>query len=231
LIPPTTKKELFARLLGVIEKSWQTMPATARSAGTGGPGNFLEDLLGLNVGSQDIADSIGWEVKYYTEQTNLITLFHKEPRPDNIVRYMVRKWGLKDKQGRMSFRHTIRGRSEKFKVETDANQVTVRPLQGNGPTPYWTHNDLLNAAGAKLRRLVLMKGERDGVRVRFLLADCFENLNLQFLVYEMICGTIAIEFDAREATPGSDGLRNHGTKFRVPPEEVCRLYMKKERLS
>src|SRR6185437_10854991 len=126
---------------------------------------------------------------------------------------------------------TIAGRSDKFKVETDANQVVVRPLKGNGPTPYWTHNDLLNAAGGKLRRLVLVKGERDGVRVRFELADCFENLNLQFLVYEMIRGTIAIDFDAREATPGSDGLRNHGTKFRVSPEEVCRLYMKKERLS
>jgi len=207
------------------------MPATARSAGTGGPGNFLEDLLGLNVGSQDIADSIGCEVKYYTEKTNLITLFHKEARPENIMRYMVRRWGWKDEKGRMSFRHTIAGRSDKFKVETDANQVVVRPLKGNGPTPYWTHNDLLNAAGGKLRRLVLVKGERDGVRVRFELADCFENLNLQFLVYEMIRGTIAIDFDAREATPGSDGLRNHGTKFRVSPEEVCRLYMKKERLS
>jgi len=207
------------------------MPATARSAGTGGPGNCLEDLLGLNVGNQDIADAIGWEVKYYTSSTHLITLFHKEARPDNIMRYMVRRWGWKDKHGRMSFRHTIAGRSEKFKVETDGNQILVRPLKGDGPTPYWTHDDLLNIAGGKLRRLALVKGERDGNRVRFLHADCFENLHLQFLIYEMVRGTIAIDFDAREASAGSGGLRNHGTKFRVPPDEICRLYMKKERLS
>lgn len=59
----------------------------------------------------------------------------------------------------------------------------------------------------------------------------FENLHLQFLIYEMIRGTIAIDFDARESKAGSGGLRNHGTKFRVPPDAVCRLYMKKERLS
>lgn len=149
------------------------MPPTARSAGTGGPGNYLEDLLGLNVGNQDIADAIGWEVKYYTASTHLITLFHKEPRPENIIRYMVRRWGWKDKQGRMSFRHTIAGRSDRFKLETDGNQIVVRPLKGDGPNPYWTHDDLLNIAGGKLRRLALVKGERDGKRVRFLHADCF----------------------------------------------------------
>jgi hypothetical protein len=44
-------------------------------------------------------------------------------------------------------------------------------------------------------------------------------------------GTTAIDFDCREAKPGSSALRNHGTKFRVAPKDVCRLYMKKERFS
>lgn len=147
------------------------------------------------------------------------------------MRYMVRKWGWKDKLGRLSFRHTIAGRSEKFKVETDSNQIVVRPLKGNGPVPYWTHDDLLSVAGGKLRRMMLVKGEKKEQRVRFVQADCFENLSMSFLIYEMIRGTIAIDFDCREAKPGSDGLRNHGTKFRVAPEDVCRLYSRKERLS
>lgn len=215
----------------ILALDWQTMPADARYNGTGGPGNFLEDLIGLTAGNQDIADIIGWEVKYFTAKTNLITLFHKEPGPAGIVRYMVSKYGWKDAKGRLSFRHTISGRSDRFQVVTDAGNVIIRPLKGNGPVPMWTHDTLLNIAGGKLRRLLLVKGERKGRNVRFFYADCFENLHLTLLIAELAQGTLAVDFDAREAKPGSKGLRNHGTKFRVRPDNVCRLYLKKERFS
>lgn len=228
--PPSTKKELFARLLELIRSGPHTMPDKPRYRGTGGPGNFLEDLLGLNVGNQDIADSVGWEIKYYTKQTNLITLFHKEARPEKIMRHMVSKWGWKDEHGRKSFRHTICGRSKKFKVVEDGGQIIVRPLQGNGPVPTWTRDDLLSIAGGKLRRLLLVEGKRDGRKIRFVRADCYENLHLDNFIYEVIRGTVCIDFDVREMKPGSVGLRNHGTKFRVSPDDVCRLYTKKERL-
>lgn len=228
-VAPANKKELFNAIRAILQHGWYKMPDNKRSAGTGGPGNFLEDLLGLKVGNQDIADSIGWEIKYYTAKTNLITLFHKEAQPENIMRYMVRKHGWKDEKGRMSFRHTIAGKSDRFRVDDDGGQVFVRPLVKNGPVPYWTHDDLLNIAASKIRRLVLVKGERDENRVRYYQADCYENLHIGLFIYELCKGTICIDFDARENKPGSAGLRNHGTKFRMPPGNVCRLYMKKER--
>lgn len=228
---PLTKKDLYARLREILDLGWQKMPATARYNGTGGPGCWLEDLIGLRAGNQDIADIIGWEVKYFTPATNYITLFHKEPGPPGIMRYMVSKYGWKDAQGRLSFRHTIAGRSDRFVVVDDAGNVIVRPLKGNGSVPIWTHDTILNAAN-KLKRLLLVKGEkRNGREVRFVRADCFENLHLTLLVTELINGTVAIDFDAREMSPGSTGLRNHGTKFRVMPDNVCRLYLKKERFS
>ena len=202
-----------------------------RYNGTGGAGNFLEDLLGLKTGNQDIADILGWEVKFYTPKTSYITLFHKEPTPKGVMRYMVSKYGWEDAQGRRSFRHTIAGRSDRFIVADDAGNVVVRPLKGNGPIPTWTHDTLLNVAGNKLRRLLLVYGERDRRRVRFNLADCFEDLHLTLFVLEMVMGTVAVDFDAREKDPGRQALRNHGTKFRVSPTNVCRLYLKKERLA
>lgn len=226
---PVNRSALYARLREILTLGWQNMPANvARYNGTGGPGNFLEDLIGLKAGNQDIADVLGWEVKYHTEQTSLITLFHKEAGPFAIMRDMVRTYGWKDDKGRLSFRHTIHGRSDRFVVTNDEGNVVVRPLRGNGPIPRWTHDDLLNAAG-KLKRLLLVKGERQGQKVRFIHADCYENLHLTLLVAEMVSGTIAIDFDAREAKPGSDGLRNHGTKFRIKPQNICRIYLKKER--
>lgn len=226
---PVNRQALFTRLREIIALGWQEMPkGVARYNGTGGPGNFLEDLIGLKAGNQDIADVLGWEVKYYTAATNLITLFHKEAGPHGIMRYMVSKHGWKDAQNRLSFRHTIHGRSDRFMVVSDAGNVIVRPLKGNGPVPMWTHDELLNAAG-KLKRLLLVKGERKGQQIRFIHADCFENLHLTLFVAEMVNGTIVIDFDCREAKAGSTGLRNHGTKFRIKPQNICRIYLKKER--
>lgn len=218
-------------LLEVMRHGWYEMPEDKRYNGTGAPGNYLEDLLGLKAGNMDIPDAVGWELKYYTEKTNLITLFHKEARPERVMHYMVRKHGWKDAKGRMSFRHTIKGKSDRFKINTDDNQVTVRPLEGNGPTPYWTHDDLLEIAAGKLRRLILVKGEKKGREVRYLHADCFENIHLSFFIFELMKGTVCIDFDARENEPNGTALRNHGTKFRISPNDVCRLYKKKDRLS
>lgn len=227
--PPTSKKALFARLVEVLREGPYEMPVQ-RYTGTGGPGLYLEDLLGLTTGNRDMPDTLGWELKFYSGDTSLITLFHKEPQPEGIMRAMVSKFGWKDAKGRLSFRHTIAGQSDRFRVVSDANQIMVRPLKKNGIVPYWSHDDILSAAGAKLRRLVLVRGERDGQKVSYNRIDIHENLQLSFFITEVQRGTVRIDFDVREATPGSKGLRNHGTKFRVAPDEVCRLYAKKERL-
>ena len=226
--PPRTKQELFERVRTVRQHGWYDLPDSY--GGTGAPGMFLEDLLGLTAGAMDIPDAVGWELKWYTDRTNLVTLFHKEADgPPAIMRYMVRRFGWEDSQGRLSFRHTIRGRSDRFRVEDSGGQLVVRPLRGNGPVPYWSHEELIAAAGAKLRRLLMVKGERDrkAGRVRFLQVDAFEVFNLVDFVYEVLRGEIAIDFDCREARPGSAGLRNHGTKFRIAPGSICRFVHEK----
>lgn len=228
-LPPANRKELFDRLVEILRHGPYEMPA-ARYTGTGGPGLYLEDLLGLRTGNRDVPDTLGFELKFYTSDTSLLTLFHKEPQPEGIMRAMVSKFGWKDAQGRLSFRHTIAGHSDRFKVVSDANQIIVRPLKKNGIVPYWSHDDILSAAGAKLRRLVLVRGIRDGQKVTYDRVDIHENLQLSFFIMEVERGTVRIDFDVREATPGSVGLRNHGTKFRVSPDDICRLYAKKERL-
>ena len=231
--PPRSRTQLFERVREAISHGTFNLPEEGRHRGTGAPGMFLEDVLGLNAGSLDIPDAVGWELKWYTDRTSLITLFHKEADgPEAIMRYMVRKYGWKDKQGRLSFRHTIKGKSDRFKVEDSIGQLVVRPIRGNGPVPYWSHAELVATAGSKLRRLLLVRGEYSKVNrtVRFLQADAFETFHLADFVYEVLRGAIVIDFDCRETRPGSAGLRNHGTKFRIAPESVCRLYMKKERL-
>ena len=229
--PPRSKAQLFQRIRDIIRNGPYEMPIGSPYGGTGAPGRFLEDLLGLRSGSIETPDAAGWELKWYTDRTHLITLFHKEADgPAAIMRYMVRKYGQKDKQGRLSFRHTIKGKSQLFKIDDSIGQIVVRPLNGNGPVPYWTHEELMAAAGSKLRRLILVKGIRRKQEIRFLQADAYETFHIADFVNEILRGSVAIDFDCRESKPGSDGLRNHGTKFRVSPLAICRLYLKKERV-
>ena len=110
------------------------------------------------------------------------------------------------------------------------NRLVGSCYEANGSVPYWSHEELMAAAGAKLRRLLMVKGERRGKRVRFLKADAFEVFNPVDFIVEVLRGEIVIDFDCREQRPGSPGLRNHGTKFRIAPNAVCRVYMKKEGL-
>ncbi|MDO8578041.1 MAG: MvaI/BcnI family restriction endonuclease [Dehalococcoidales bacterium] len=226
--PPKTKNELFSRMLAIIKHGSYKMPAKYK--GTGAPGTYLEDLLGLTSGNKDVPDSVGWEVKYYTTKTNLLTLFHKEPQPADAIHYMVTNWGWKDKQGRMSFRHTIAGKSDRFKVDTHGDQIFIHHLGGKGVVPHWTHDDILNAAVGKLRRLIAVLGTCKGQNATYIRADCYEDLQFSAFMFEVTRGIIKIDFDAREMKPGSKGLRNHGTKFRISPDDICRLYAKKQRL-
>jgi hypothetical protein len=227
--PPKTKKELFERIEEIVQVGEYEMPD--EYAGTGAPGVFLEDLLGLTTGNKDIPDSLGWEIKFFNPKTNLITLFHLEPSPEKAVRYMVSKYGTKNDRGELSFRHTIKGKSDRFDIQTTDDRIVVRVIGGNGVVPYWTHDQIMSAAGAKLRRLILIRGVRSGQTIVYNRADCFEDLSLTGFIESIVKGTVAVDFDAREMTTGSKGLRNHGTKFRVSPDDMCRLYTKKLRLS
>lgn len=227
--PPTTKKELYQRLAEIIQHGKYVMPIK-RYNGPGAPGIYLQDLLGIKADNKDIPDNVGFELKFYTRKTNLITLFHKEPKPEGAVWTMVKKFGWPAKNGCKSFRHTISGKSDRFQVCNDGDRILVRRLKGNGIVPYWTHEEILSAAGAKLRRLVLVRGIRKKQEVIYEKADCFENFQLNEFIWEICNGIIKVDFDARETKPDSKGLRNHGTKFRISPYDVCGMYSKKERI-
>ncbi len=66
--------------------------------------------------------------------------------------------------------------------------------------------------------------------VRFIHADAYETIHLADFIYQLMRCSIALDFDGREAKPGSNGLRDHGTKFRITPTMICRLFPNKEPL-
>ena len=159
VLPPKSSTASFAKIKEIIDKGWIEIPADKSFNGNAAPGDFLEHLLGGAKNNRDSPDLADWEVKFHGG-TALITLFHKEPQPRGIMKFMVHEHGWPDELKRISFRHTLGGTSPRgFYVVNEADRISVRHNIKDNPVPYWKHDTLLNCLGGKLRRLIVVEGE------------------------------------------------------------------------
>lgn len=143
-----TKESLISKLKQIREQGWI---ANTRPGNSGGVGNTLEDLLGIEENNLPIPNAAEWELKCQRSKTNsLVTLFHMEPSPRAIKfvpKILLPYYGWKHKQAGLkypetekSFRQTIsclsrsdRGftvlidkANEKILISFDANAVDSR---------------------------------------------------------------------------------------------------------
>lgn len=112
-----TKEILIKELQNIVEKGW--IP-NARHGNSGGIGNTLEDLLGIEENNLPIPNAAEWELKTQRSNTSsLTTLFHIEPSPRAIrfvPQILLTHYGWKHQEAgkcysenEMSFRQTIHG--------------------------------------------------------------------------------------------------------------------------
>lgn len=194
--------------------------------GAGAPGNTLEYLLNVNRNNVDSPDYLDWEMKFHGGQS-LLTLFHKEAQPRTIMSDFVERYGWPGANNQISFRHTIRGASERgFVVKNLDNRITVSNIADPTLEAYWDHNTILNAIGAKLRRLIVINGivNKTARTVTYNNATAYWDLNLLGICEAIQNGTIYIDFDCRTTKGRGSTLRNHGTKFRIDIENIGVLY-------
>ena len=222
-----SRKNLFEKIRKLLDNGWYDLPNT----GTGAPGNYLENLLGLKTTNHDGPDAGLWELKF-SRGSALVTLFHKTPRPRGSMKFIINKYGWTGSNGFQSFRHTIWGDNSPlgFTIAYDAGTIWVRHSDAMDIVPHWTEDDLLNAAGSKLRRLLFVEGSvrRAPYQVRYERAIAFENFRLSKFMNAISSGLVAVDFDAYIKESGA--VRDHGVKFRIKPENLKRLYDKAERL-
>jgi len=226
--------EFFNKLQKVLGQGWIKIPDYHGYRGSGAPGIILQELVGIEANNRDGPDSGVWELKYHGGSAPL-TLFHLTPSPSGIMHQIVRAYGWQDKKGRISFRHTIWGSSQKgFKVVSDANRITIRhegiDADPDVIPPYWTHDQILNAFSYKLRRLAVVKGTKRKGQVKYESAHLYWEPNVTSFVEAIEHGAVAIDFDVRTNERGQ-GLRDHGTKFRVKESDLRLLYAHNRRLT
>ncbi len=222
-----TDSELYARLRKVIQREWISIPDSPGSRGTGAPGIILEEQLGIRGGNLDTPNAGKWEIKFHGGSA-LLTLFHLEAEPLCHMHDMVHKFGQVDSKGYTSFRHTIKGKTDKgFYVVNDSGRIIVcNDRASDFKPPYWTHDHLINAFVSKLRRLIVVKGEKrkkENIwKVRYISAHLFQEPKTTRFIEDIVGGIVAVEFNAR--TTDGKGLRNHGTRFRIKYENLRDLY-------
>lgn len=231
---PKSSTAAFKEVKKIIRAEPYLIPNEKSFRGHGGPGRLLEHLLGIAENNRDSPDLHDWEIKFHGGGS-LLTLFHKDPEPRGIIRNLVHEHGWPDQHGRISFRHTIGGRSDRgFYVVNDPDRVVVRHDHKDIVVPYWLHTTLMNAIGAKLRRLILIEGtvtlhpERSVV---FKNATAFWEFDINGFGAACANGTIYIDFDARTQQGEGTALRNHGTKFRVHVDNIGSLYSFRQKIT
>lgn len=234
--PIMSDSDILAKLQDVIARRWHVLPDEGYG-GTGGPGMYLETLLGLETNNSDTPDMGKWELKYHdARRQGLMTLFHLEAKPRGYLDVLVPEFGIPRNGGFTSFRQTVRGSKSSTGLTVNnlgESIIVIHPDRTDIDAhmwPRWTHDDIVNAFASKLRRLITVSGEKSGNQVRYIKGHTHENPRSSQLISMIVNGTIAIEFDAR-TQPGKTSLRNHGTKFRIPVRDLDKLYAKNNSLT
>jgi hypothetical protein len=227
VIPPKSFTSASKTILEIIHKGWIEIPPEKKFNGNAAPGDFLEHLLGGKRNNRDSPDLNDWEVKFHGGNA-LLTLFHKEPSPRGVMRLMVHEHGWPDHLERISFRHTLGGKSNRgFYVVNEADRIIVRHSSIDTIVPFWKHVTLINAAAAKLRRLILVEGEMQTSpikRVKYNSAIAYWEFNTNHFFNALVNGNMYIDFDARTQEGRGSAIRNHGTKFRINIAELPSIY-------
>ena len=128
-----TKEQMIDRLDAIAKKGWIR---SLRPLNSGGIGNTIDSLLGLEENNLPIADTAQWEMKSHrSNSASLLTLFHMEPEPKKeriVPKLLLPKYGWPDqtRPGEFSFRQTLRAteptdRGFGLTVDDEGEEVNV----------------------------------------------------------------------------------------------------------
>lgn len=230
---PRTGTASFKKIAEILKTGTWEFPNDGKYNGSGGPGRYLEDLLGIKANNADAPDLADWEIKFHSG-SSLLTLFHKDPEPTGIIRLMVHEHGWDDGKDRISFRHTIKSETDRgFYVVNENDRIVIRNRFKDTAVPHWTHNTLFNAFSSKCRRLILVEGKvlKNPRRVIYQESTAYWEPDIQGFSKAVADGLIYVDFDARTQQGFGSAIRDHGTKFRIKVDDLSKIYANKKKIT
>ncbi len=187
------------------------IPSDDRFEGSETPRLYLLHLLReLKVSERSLPNAGAWKIAF-TDGTSELALFDMEPAIDepHIV------------EDATNYRYTITDKEGSIQVENEA---------GSGFAQSWSHDALINEFACNAVYLILVRGSwnRQSRLVNFASAEFLWEPRTTQLIRLIADGTIVIDFDS--FLQDSASVLEHGTEFRIRPDDLHSLYAEREQV-
>ena len=230
-----TYNELVAELKKIKSKGFIT---THRSGNTG-IGKTLEDLLGIEENNFAGPDGVTTELKAARKNaTSMLTLFTKSPLPRHINSKLVGVFGYVDskKRGRKILHTTLDAKSPtlikgntKMMIGIEANGIKIiwPDKKSKIPNPYWEHDTLKDRFEKKYQELLYVKADSRGTgkleEFHYNEAWLMKGFNFKNFIKLLKSGIVKV--DVRIGKYSDGRTHDHGTGFRVMPDNLDKCFM------
>ncbi len=234
-----TFEEFIRRLKEIKEMGFVK---THRSGQTG-IGKTIEDLLGIEENNIPGPNALGWiELKAIRKDSkSMITLFTLTPSPPKINSVLLKKYGYfsSKKKGKRKILHTtINGvefnlikNGKGFKIGISENRIDLIHYK-DGIVAYWEEEKLKERVKEKLKNLVLIKAETQdkGRNEKFWFNEGYLLIEFDFENFKNLIKEGLILVDIRIGQYPDGRTHEHGTAFRIFPNNLDLCYSKKEKI-
>lgn len=210
--------------------------------GNTGIGKTLEDLLGVQENNFAGPNGHNTELKSGRKDSgSMLTLFTKSPLPARINRQLVEKFGKPTDKGGKVLHSTINAVSRNtlfgkpgFKIIIQRTSIEINHEQyGDLPTPYWNSTNLESAFNKKYPQNLLyvkadFRGRGKDEEFHYNEAWLMSGFSFKRFVELLMSGQIRIDIRLGQYPNGR--LHDHGTGFRVKPEDLDLCFSNRERI-
>ena len=210
--------------------------------GNTGIGKTLEDLLSIKENNFAGPNGHNTELKSGRKGSpSMMTLFTKSPLPSRINRQLVEKFGKPTDKGKKSLHTTINAVSKNTLYGEPAFIISVHHTRveinhddyGDLPTPYWNRTDLENAFVRKYpQNLLYVKANcrGQGKNEEFHYNEAWLMSGFSFVRFIELLRSGQILIDIRLGQYPDGKLHDHGTGFRVKPEDLDLCFSNRKRV-
>ncbi len=211
-------------------------------AGNTGIGKTLEDLLGVRENNIAGPNGHNTELKSGRKGSpSMLTLFTKSPLPTRINRQLVERFGILSEGRKKTLHTTMNAVSKNILYGKPGFIITIHPTRieinhdnyGDLPIPYWNRINLERAFVHKYpKNLLYVKADSRGrgkdEEFHYNEAWLMYGFSFDRFVELLMSGQILV--DIRLGRYPSGKLHDHGTAFRVKPDDLDQCFLSREKI-
>ncbi len=209
--------------------------------GPTGIGKTLEDLLGIVENNIPGPNAVRLELKSARKNTgSMLTLFTKSPDPQKVNSVLLDKFGYPSSKGTgtnelhttvnaLDF-NSLKGKRG-FKVGIESNRITLL-IPGEHTVCYWPKEKLQNSFERKLSNLLYVKADvrERGINEEFWYNEAWVLSGFSFEGFIRLLKEGTILLDIRIGQYSDGRTHDHGTGFRVIPDNLDLCFKKRQRV-